>query len=87
MKVKLSYNDLTLILGLIDGEIEDLKTGITGMEEEIKGIEKEQETCWEGSMKDETAALRHEELRMAIRTDHGRLRELTDLARYLRETR
>lgn len=87
MKVKMSYNDLTLILGLVDREIEDLQTGITGMEQEIKDIEKEQATCWEGSMKDETAALRHEELRMASRTDRARLGELTELARYLQETR
>ena len=87
MKVKLSYNDLTLIISLIEGEAGCLETGIHGMEEEIKEIEKEQGTCWEDNMEDETAAMRHEELKTAIRTDKERFLELEGLARHLREGR
>lgn len=56
------------------------------MKNEVIQIEKEQGTCWEYSM-EENSGMRYEELREALRNDHKRQKELEDLIKHLRSTR
>lgn len=86
MKVKLSYNDLTLILGLLEKREEEVKTRITCLESEAREINEEQGTIWDSCMK-EKAAMRYEELQEAIRTDYDISKELSGLIMHLRNTR
>lgn len=86
MKVKLSYNDLTLILGLLEKREEEVKTRITCLESEVREIGEEQGTIWASCM-EEKAAMRYEELQEAIRTDYDISKELSGLIMHLRNTR
>lgn len=86
MRVKLSYNDMTLILGLLEDQLKSIETGIAGMKNEIREIEQEQNTCWEDNMY-EDARMRHEELRNALVTDYKRADELKNLIEHMRKTR
>lgn len=86
MRVKLSYNDMTLILGLLEVQLKSIETGIVGMKDEIREIEQEQSTCWEDNMY-EDARMRHEELRNALVTDYKRADELKNLIEHMRKTR
>lgn len=85
MKVKLSYNDLTLILGLLEKKEEEVKTRITCLESEVREIKEEQGTIWDSCM-EEKAAMRYEELQEAIRTDYEKSKELSGLITHLRTT-
>lgn len=86
MKVKLSYNDISVILDLLDKKLEGIKEECTRMKNEVIQIEKEQGTCWEYSM-EENSGMRYEELREALRNDYKRQKELEDLIKHLRSTR
>lgn len=86
MKVKLSYNDLTLILGLLENRSEELHKNINNIEFEIRDIQKEQATCWDSRM-EEKAAKKYEELQNMLIADHEKLTELTGLINHLRRTR
>lgn len=86
MKVKLSYNDLTLILGLLEKKEEEVKTRITCLESEVREIKEEQGTIWDSCM-EEKAAMRYEELQEAIRTDCEKSAELSNIITHLRNTR
>ena len=85
MKVKLSYNDITLILGLLEKKEEEVKTRITCLESEAREIKEEQGTIWDSCM-EEKAAMRYEELQEAIRTDYEKSKELRGLITHLRTT-
>lgn len=86
MRVKLSYNDMTLILGLLEAQLKSIETSIAGMKDEIREIEQEQSTCQEDDMY-EDARMRHEELRNALVTDYKRADELKNLIEHMRKTR
>ena len=86
MKVKLSYNDVSIILDLLDEKIGSIKEECTRMKIEAIQIEKEQGTCWEYNM-EENSGMRYEELREALRNDYERQKELEDLIKHLRSTR
>lgn len=84
MKIKVSYNDLTLIIGLIEERIKPLNEGIEEMRKELAEIERAEGTDWGLVMKSD-AAMRHKELVQALSDDRERCQKLDWLLLHLKE--
>ena len=78
MKVKLSFNDLELIVEMLEKRIEKLTTGLTSMHSELNEI------YYSGKPRDEAADMRAEELANMIDTDESKRAELRNLLTHLR---
>ena len=78
MKVKLSFNDLELIVEMLEKRIEKLQTGLTSMHSEFNEI-----YC-SGKPRDEAADMRAEELENMIITDTSKRAKLQNLLTHLR---
>lgn len=78
MKVSLSFNDLELIVGMLEKRIEKLKTGLVSMHSELNEI------YYSGKPRDEAADMRAEELENMIDTDSSKRAELQNLLTHLR---
>lgn len=81
MKVRLSYNDLELIVGMLEKRIERLQKGLTSMHSELNEI------YYSGKPRDEAADMRAEELENMIDTDTSKRQELQNLLTHLRVNR
>lgn len=78
MKVKLSFNDLELIVEMLEKRIEKLQTGLTSMHSELNEI------YYSDKPRDEAADMRAEELANMIDTDASKRVELQNLLTHLR---
>ena len=78
MKVKLSFNDLELIVEMLEKRIEKLQTGLTSMHSELNEI------YYSDKPRDEAADMRAEELENMIDTDTSKRQELQNLLTHLR---
>lgn len=78
MKVKLSFNDLELIVEMLEKRIEKLQTGLTSMHSELNEI------YYSDKPRDEAADMRAEELENMIDTDTSKRAELKNLLTHLR---
>lgn len=78
MKVKLSFNDLELIVGMLEKRIKKLQTGMTPMHSELNEI------YYSDKPRDEAADMRAEELENMIDTDTSKCEELKNLLTHLR---
>lgn len=81
MKIRLSYNELELIVGMLEKRVKKLKTGLASMQSELKGIYSS------GKPRDEAAEMRAEELEIAVDTDRRKHLELKNLLERLRTQR
>ena len=81
MKVRLSYNDLELIVGMLEKRIKKLQTGLTSMNSELIEIYNSDKP------RDEAADMRAEELEIMIDTDTSERLELQNLLTHLRVNR
>lgn len=78
MKVKLSFNDLELIVEMLEKRIKKLQTGLTSMHSELIEIYNSDKP------RDEAADMRAEELENMIDTDTSKRAELQNLLTHLR---
>lgn len=82
MKVKLTYSDMTLIVGVVEKELKELRDGITRMRSELTAIYKATEN---GAAMCEEVEMKEEELQAAIMTDLKRCTELSNLLNVLQK--
>ena len=82
MKVNLTYSDMTLIVGIVEKELKELRDGIARMKSELTAINKAAEN---GAAMCEEMELREEELQNAIMTDSKRCTELSNLLNVLQK--
>lgn len=82
MKVKLTYNNMTLIVGVVEKELKELRDGITRMRSELTAIYKAAEN---GAAMCEEVEMKEEELQAAIMTDSKRCTDLSNLLNVLQK--
>lgn len=86
MKVNLTYSDMTLIVGIVEKELKELRAGIARMKGELKNIDAAEKAgaqmCEEMEMKME---MKEEELQAAIMTDSKRCTDLSNLLNVLQK--
>lgn len=82
MKVNLTYNDMTLIVGIVEKELKELRAGIAKMKSELTAINKAAEN---GAAMCEEVEMKEEELQSAILTDSKRCTDLSNLLNVLQK--
>lgn len=82
MKVKLTYSDMTLIVGIVEKELKELRDGIARMKSELTAINKAAEN---GAAMCEEMEMKEEELQNAVLSDSRRCTDLSNLLNVLQK--
>ena len=82
MKVNLTYSDMTLIVGIVEKELKELRAGIARMKGELKNIDAAEKA---GAQMCEEMEMKEEELQNAVLSDSKRCTELSNLLNVLQK--
>lgn len=82
MKVNLTYNNMTLIVGVVEKELKELRDRITRMRSGLTAIYKAAEN---GAAMCEEVEMKEEELQNAVLSDSKRCTELSNLLNVLQK--
>ena len=82
MKLNLTYSDMTLIVGIVEKELKELRDGIARMKGELKNIDAAEKA---GAQMCEEMEMKEEELQSAIMPDSKRFTELSNLLNVLQK--
>ena len=82
MKIELTYNDMTLIVGIVEKELKELRAGIARMKSELTEINKAAKNC---AAMCEEMEMKEEELQNAVLSDSRRCTDLSNLLNVLQK--